>query len=162
MERKMTFDTQKSISNIVKGQSNDAYWSIKIDSKEYTWDNNLERIALIRKGLPYTSIEYVSKNADLPVKTVLHLLGVPQTTYNKRKREKHLLDGRNSELVLVLTELITYGIKVFNGEKEKFHRWMKKPNIALGGVIPNSLFDSLTGIQIVKEELDRIEYGIFA
>ena len=109
------------------------------------------------------SSEYSNKPeadiADLPVKQVLNLMGVPQTTYNKKKREKELLSKRDSELILVLTEVLDHGLDVFNNEKEKFTRWLKKPNISLGGASPDSLFDSLTGIQEVRNSLNRIESG---
>jgi putative toxin-antitoxin system antitoxin component (TIGR02293 family) len=98
----------------------------------------------------------------LPVKQVLHLFGVPQTTYNKKRRDNDLLSGRDSEIILVLTELLDLGIEVFNNEAEKFQRWLKKPNISLGGVTPESLFDSLTGIQEVRNSLNRLEYGNLA
>jgi putative toxin-antitoxin system antitoxin component (TIGR02293 family) len=122
----------------------------------------MERVAIIRKGLPYESIEVISKRTDLPIKRVLHFLGVPQTTYNKKKRDNDLLSGRDSELILMLTELLDFGLEVFNNEAEKFHRWLKKPNISLGEITPESLFDSLTGIQEVRNSLSRLEYGNLA
>ncbi len=161
-EDQVVFDPKKSVRRAQRRKKAATHWSIKLADKEYTWATKLERIAIIRMGLPYTSIEAISENADLPIKTVLQILGVPQTTYNKRKREKHLLSSQNSELVLVLTELVAFGKEVFNGEVEKFHRWLRKPNMSLGGARPDSFFDSLTGIQIVKNALNRIEYGNFA
>ncbi len=98
----------------------------------------------------------------MPVKQILNLLRVPQTTYNKKKKDKDLLSGRDSEVILVLTELLDFGINVFNNEDEKFQRWLKKPNISLGGVTPESMFDSLTGIQEVSSCLNRLEYGNMA
>ena len=65
-------------------------------------------------------------------------------------------------MILVLTELLDFGVEVFNNEVEKFQRWLKKPNIALGGATPESLFDSLTGIQEVRNCLNRLEYGNLA
>lgn len=62
----------------------------------------------------------------------------------------------------VLAELLDYGLSVFNNEDDKFYRWLKKPNISLGGVSPESLFDTLTGIQEVKNTLGRIEFGNMA
>jgi len=161
-EKQITFDPKKSIRRAQRAKNIKSQWSIKLAEEEYFWESNIERIALIRKGLPYGSIEVISKSANLPVKNVLHLLGVPQTTYNKGKRERYLLSGQNSEIILVLTELLEYGKQVFNGEFQKFHRWLKKPNISLGGDSPDSFFDSLTGIQVVRNALDRIEYGNFA
>lgn len=161
-EKQFIFDPKISAERAQRGKRVKSQWSIKLAEKEYVWETKLERVAIIRKGLPYGSIEVISKRADLPVKNFLHLLGVPQTTYNKKKRQKDLLSGRDSEIVLILTELLEYGKQVFNDEIEKFHRWLKKPNTSLGGVRPDSFFDSLTGIQVVKNTLDRIEYGNFA
>ena len=73
-----------------------------------------------------------------------------------------MLSGRDSELVLVLTEVLEFGLEVFNSEKEKFQRWLQITNISLGGAAPISLFDSLTGIKEVRNRLNRLEYGNLA
>jgi len=44
-------------------------------------------------------------------------------------------------------KLYKYGIMVFNGEKEKFESWLDKNK-------------TLTETEL-KQELDRLEYGIF-
>jgi putative toxin-antitoxin system antitoxin component (TIGR02293 family) len=119
-------------------------------------------VDIIRRGVPYSSIEIISKRIDVPVKSVLHMFGLPQTTYNKKRREKSLLNGRDSEVILLLTELVDFGIEVFNQEEDKFLRWMKKPNYSLGNNTPESLLDSNTGIQEVRNCLNRIEFGNFA
>lgn len=153
---------EKSIKRARGRKQESPKWSIIVSQGEYAWETKMDRVKIIRKGLPYESIEVLSKKADLPVKKVLSLFGVPQTTYNKKKRDNDLLSGRDSEVVLVLTEILDFGLDVFNNETEKFQRWLKKPNISLGGVPPQSLFDSLTGIQEVKNSLNRIEYGNLA
>ncbi len=152
----------KSIKRAKVRKSKSPKWRIIVDNGEYVWATRMDRVKIIREGLPYESFEIISKRADLPVKQVLNLFGIPQTTYNKKKRDKDLLGGRDSELVLVLTELLDFGLEVFNNEAEKFQRWLKKPNISLGGATPNSLFDSLTGIQEVRNSLNRMEYGNLA
>jgi uncharacterized protein (DUF2384 family) len=87
----------------------------------------MERVGIIRRGIPYNSIEIISKRLNHPVKSVLSIVGMPQTTYNKKKGEHSLLDSRDSELILLISELIDYGLEVFNEEEEKFQRWLKKP-----------------------------------
>ena len=157
-----TFHPEKSIKRAASIKGSSEKWVIKTSDRNFEWSTKMDRVKIIRRGLPYESIEVVSSRADLPVKHFLALLSVPQTTYNKKKRDNDLLDGRDSEILLVLTEVLDFGIKVFNNEKEKFQRWLKKPNISLGGITPESLFDSLTGIQEVKNSLNRIEYGNLA
>ena len=136
--------------------------TIQTANESIVWYTHLDRIRLIREGLPYAALEALSLKINIPIKQFLSFLQIPQTTYNKKKRELSKLDGRDSEIILILNELVDYGLDVFNGESEKFLSWLNKENLSLGGVTPKSLFDSLTGIQEVKKCLDRIEYGNFA
>jgi putative toxin-antitoxin system antitoxin component (TIGR02293 family) len=156
------FDTKKSIKRAKTAKRKRTGWVIKVPNGEFAWSNKIERVNIIRRRLPYESIEVISKRTDLPVKQVLTIFSLPQTTYNKKKRENELLSGRDSEVVLLLTELLDFGSDVFNNESEKFQRWLKKPNVSLGGVKPESMFDSVTGIQEVKNALNRLEYGNMA
>jgi uncharacterized protein (DUF2384 family) len=73
-----------------------------------------------------------------------------------------LLDRSDSELVVLITELIDHGQEVFNHENDKFQRWLKKPNLSLGGNTPESLLDTTTGIDEVNFCLNRIEFGNYA
>ncbi len=156
------FNTKKSITNSRnKGKSN-RLWKLESDNKIYTWSNKIERVNIIRNGVPYQSIEVISERLNTPIKSILKIVGVPQTTYNKKKVEHSLLDSRDSELIILISELIDYGIEVFNEEIDKFQRWLYKPNVSLGGVTPESLLDTITGINEVKHSLNRLEYGNLA
>ncbi|MGB0805902.1 MAG: type II toxin-antitoxin system Xre/ParS family antitoxin [Salibacteraceae bacterium] len=149
--------------NEVKSYSDDTSWSIdKVGEPSIVWNSPMDRLKLIREGLPFETIDAISKKSALPIKRVLSFLGLAQTTYNKKKREQVLMDGRDSELILVLSEVLQLGTEVFNNESQKFQRWLIKPNPSLGGVTPESLFDSLTGIEEVKNALYRLEYGNMA
>lgn len=154
-----TYNFKKSIKRAGLKKSKKANWEIATSSGTVTWANNMERIAIIRNGLPFDVVETLGQKANLPTKAVLNYLGLAQTTYNKKKRENDLLSRRESEVVLILSELLDFGLEVFNNEAEKFQRWLKKPNMSLGNVAPESLFDSLSGIQEVRNALNRLEYG---
>lgn len=159
---KGTFDPKESIVRAKTARISSSKWRLESEGHEYVWTSSLERVGIIRAGIPYASIDVISKRINVPIKDVLFIIGLPQTTYNKKRREKSLLNGRDSEIVLLLIELVDFGIAVFNNEEEKFQRWMKKQNISLGGNSPESLLDSTTGIQEVKNCLNRIEYGNLA
>lgn len=161
-EKRIKFDPKQSIKRAKDVRNRKPNWRISLSDNIYEWSTKMERVGLIRKGLSYESIEFISKKANISVKRVLEILGIPQTTYNKKKRNHDLLSGRDSEVILHLAELLDFGLSVFNEEKEKFQRWLKKPNSSLGGNSPESLFDSLTGIQEVKNSLNRLEYGNMA
>lgn len=162
MNEPAIFDTRKGIRRARVAAASSPKWRFESEGIEYAWQSTLDRVDIIRRGVPYSSIEVISKRINVPVKSVLTMFGLPQTTYNKKRREKSLLNGRDSEVILLLTELVDYGIEVFNQEEDKFQRWMKKPNYSLGNNTPESLLDSNTGIQEVRNCLNRIEFGNFA
>jgi putative toxin-antitoxin system antitoxin component (TIGR02293 family) len=135
---------------------------VAISGMSYLRFNSSSKLELIRQRLPYSALESLVKRSGLSIKQFLERFEIPQTTYNKKKRENALLGRRDSELVLVLAEVLDYGLEVFNQESDKFHRWLQKPNGSLGGVTPESLFDSVTGVDEVKSALDRLEHGAFA
>jgi uncharacterized protein (DUF2384 family) len=115
-----TFDTKKSVGRAKNARLADPTWKLISEDKEYSWTSKLERVNIIREGIPYESIDGISKRINLPIKEVLHIFGLPQTTYNKKSREHSLLSGRDSEVVLLLTELFDFGTEVFNQEEDKF------------------------------------------
>jgi len=161
MEKTKPFDTKRSIKNSI-GKSASQKSTLNAGGKEYFWSTKLERVDVIREGIPYESIEAVSKRLNNPVKSVLAIIGIPQTTYNKKKSEHLLLDSRDSELLILINELIDYGLEVFNHEEEKFQRWLKKPNLSIGGNSPESMLDTITGINEVTFSLNRLEFGNLA
>lgn len=79
-----------------------------------------------------------------------------------KRKENPLLNDVDVKLNLLQEELIDYGIEVFNNEEDKFQRWMNKPNDSLDKNTPESLLDSIVGIQEVRNCLNRIEFGNFA
>lgn len=162
MGKTKPFDTQRSIQNALGKSSAAQKSSLSGEVKGYHWSTKLERVAVIRAGIPYETIDTLSKRLNNPVKSVLALIGIPQTTYNKKKSEHLLLDSRDSELLILINELIDYGLEVFNHEEEKFQRWLKKPNLSIGGNSPESMLDTVTGINEVKFSLNRLEYGNLA
>ncbi len=157
-----SFNTKKSIQKASENSVTERKWTITTDNKVYAWTNKMERVKIIRQGIPYGSIEIISKRLNRPVKSMLNLVGLPQTTYNKKKSDHSLLDSRDSELIVLITELIDYGLEVFNYENLKFERWLKKPNLSLAGYTPETMLDTTTGISEVKFCLNRIEYGNLA
>lgn len=156
------FNPARGIAKASAARGDANRWQLEAEGRMYSWATRLERVGIIRAGVPYAAIDVISKRINMPLNEVLQIMDVPQTTYNKKRREKSLLNGRDSEIILLLTELVDFGLDVFNHEEEKFQRWLKKQNIALGGHAPESLLDTTTGIQEVKNCLNRIEYGNLA
>ncbi len=76
------------------------------------------------------------------------------------KESDILLDKRTSEHIIKLAELSSRGTEVFENE-EKFKRWLNTPIGAFQGKKPIEYIDTITGIEMILDELGRIEHGIF-
>lgn len=85
----------------------------------------------------------------------------PKTIDNYRLR-RHKLGRIESEQLLLLMALYKKGQEIF-GTSEAFNQWLKLPATGLGGIIPfDHLLYTQGGINLVMEELIRIEYGALA
>lgn len=156
------FNTKRSIKNRTSELAKPNQSKLNADGKTYKWSIAIERVQLIRHGIPFQAIETLSIRLDRPLTHIISLIGIAQNKYSKKKNENELMDSRYNELVILIFELLDYGHSVFNKEDEKFQRWLKKNNVELGGKSPESFMDTVTGIEEVKYCLNRIEFGNFA
>src|SRR5680860_1132042 len=62
---------------------NSPQWNLVAEGSNYTWNSGMERIEIIRRGIPYASVQKISQKLGTTIKEILSLLGIPQTTYNK-------------------------------------------------------------------------------
>ncbi|MCB0658821.1 MAG: DUF2384 domain-containing protein, partial [Saprospiraceae bacterium] len=63
--------------------------------------------------------------------------------------------------IIQIQMIYQLGLDVFD-DQASFDQWLNMKSIALGGRKPKDLLDSSFGIEVVKDELNRIEYGLFA
>src|ERR1700761_8188532 len=68
------------------------------------------------------------------------------------------LDAALSEKLLKSFALFDKGLEVF-GSAKSFYQWLGAPAYGLGNQLPFDLMDTITGINLIEEELIRIEYG---
>jgi len=87
---------------------------------------------------------------DVSVKTML-----------RYRNENKKLNPRNSEIALKLINLFDKGIEIFSSI-ESLVAWLKKPAFGLGNQIPINIMNTNTGIDLIEEELIRIEFGALA
>jgi putative toxin-antitoxin system antitoxin component (TIGR02293 family) len=71
------------------------------------------------------------------------------------------LDSALSEKLLKSFALFDRGVAIF-GSAKNFHQWLGSPAYGLGNQLPFDLMDTITGIQLIEEELIRIEFGDLA
>ena len=115
--------------------------------------------AVLRKGLPFSTLESFRKHADLSLPELTAILGIPERTLARRKESKHLTPAESDRLYRVARAL-AHAQSVL-GDDVKATTWLKHANRALGDEIPLSLLDTEFGARQVEDVLLRIAHGIY-
>jgi len=126
-----------------------------------SFDNSISILLSSKKGLKADAVFdfiFLSELSSIQVEQVLSKTMKTFTTY---KEKKTTLDPVVSEKLLKLFALYNKGAAIF-GSIHEFNKWMSEPAFGLGDQVPQQLLDTITGIELVAEELSRIEYGALA
>ncbi|MGZ8559760.1 MAG: type II RES/Xre toxin-antitoxin system antitoxin [Chitinophagaceae bacterium] len=122
--------------------------------------NESDFIDMIRKGIPKKSIDNLVEKTGIPVNEMAVLMRLSDRTL-RRYDPQTLLNPEQSERVVEISRLYSRGEDVF-GNLDNFKEWMNSSVMALGNIKPKTLLDTSLGIDILMNELGRIEHGIFA
>lgn len=123
--------------------------------------NRQERqLNLIRGGLTRGSLDVLMEKTGLTIYELADILEMTDRTL-RRYEANEVLNKRLSERALEIAKLYSRGEDVF-GDRESFGQWMQAEIPALGHRIPKSFLDTSLGIQMLMDELGRIEHGVFA
>ncbi|CCH53299.1 hypothetical protein BN8_02384 [Fibrisoma limi BUZ 3] len=121
--------------------------------------NDAELMQLIEQGIPKATIRYLADSLGIESKELIDYL--PVTVRNlQRYHEADRLNDVLSDRLVALAELFEYGEEVFG--KGRFRDWLHSPILSLGRQQPISFLKTHKGIGIIRDEIGRIEHGIFA
>jgi putative toxin-antitoxin system antitoxin component (TIGR02293 family) len=119
-----------------------------------------EWINRIRTGLPCSAVTTLAKKIDVPQKEIAAWLHTTTRTIQRTMEANNLLSLDLSDRVAQLIRVYCRCRDVFRDDK-KVSDWLKAPNYALGNIPPISLLDTIPGMEVVLDELGRIEHGVF-
>jgi len=117
-------------------------------------------IALSRQGITKTQLTKLRQFTGLDTDELAAYLHITSRTLQNYRGAK-LLKPNISERALSIARLYAKGFDVF-GDRDNFISWMDTPNVVLGGPKPKALLDTVFGIQMLMDELIRIEHGVLA
>lgn len=117
-------------------------------------------VQLSRKGIKKSALRNISNALNIPMKKLAKLLPVTERTLQRRAADS-LLNSTTSQQVILIGQLITRGTEIFGGQ-ESFQQWVHQSNVALGGYSPLDLMDTTIGVQLVMDELGRLEHGVYS
>ncbi len=114
-----------------------------------------------REGVDYDTFDRLSTQVPLSSYDWSKILNVSERTMQRYKREKKKFDSIHTERLLLVMLLFKKGLELF-GDNDKFISWLNTRSVSLGGIEPISLLDNTFGINMIKDELLKIEHGILA
>jgi putative toxin-antitoxin system antitoxin component (TIGR02293 family) len=124
----------------------------------------LDIIAATRHGFPRKALEDLARALDVErVAELDRILNI-----SKRSLQRYESKAKDEPLSVELSDHILQVVKVYErtmevfGDRERALRWLKSPIMALGSEVPLSLLDTSAGVDLVLDELGRLEHGIFA
>jgi putative toxin-antitoxin system antitoxin component (TIGR02293 family) len=117
-------------------------------------------INLVRNGIVFSYFNQLIKKIPFTMSEWSRFLHVSERTLQRYEKENKTFDTSQSEKIIQIELLFNKGIEVFQ-DKPNFITWLNSNSIALG-TKPKDLLDNAFGIQLLNEELVRIEHGILA
>lgn len=118
-------------------------------------------IRISKDGLNANIITNFRSFFRLPLDSTAQILNISEPTIYRWTKANKILDRNFSVKLFELADLFLYGTEVFE-DIESFLKWMKIPNTALGGMMPQELAEIPGGVSKIKDVLGRIEHGVFS
>ena len=128
---------------------------------EKSFQNNISLVNDSKKGLRAQAVFDLIALSEFSFPFIEKVLNKTIKTFTSYKKNQTVLDPALSEKLLKIFSLYDKGIIVF-GDIEEFNKWLAGPSFGLGNSVPRDLLDTVTGIELVFDELSRIEYGDLA
>jgi putative toxin-antitoxin system antitoxin component (TIGR02293 family) len=123
--------------------------------------NALSLMEMVRKGIGFNAFNSFAVKSPFSLNEWSTYLHLSERTMQRYRNENRTFDPLQSEKIIEIAILYNKGVEVF-GKAEKFDSWLDTENLALGNIKPKMLLDNSFGINMLKDELTRIEYGVLA
>lgn len=123
-------------------------------------NTDMDLYKLSKQGIPKLALVNFVQNIGSSMRAMAKILHVTERTL-QRKSDSDLLSENVSEHIIQIAEVYMRGNQVFDSNAD-FVAWMHLANTALDNQAPNDLLSSRFGVQLILNELGRIEQGIYS
>jgi putative toxin-antitoxin system antitoxin component (TIGR02293 family) len=160
-----SLDTSLRVVNGVKSESNYvkralALMGVASSAPFNTVENVADFIRCIRAGVPKKALDNLVEVTGISAVEMAAIIRTSDRTL-RRYSTNQKLNPEQSERVIELAKVYSRGEEVF-GSIDAFREWMNGTVLALGNKRPKEFLDTSMGIEMLMDELGRIEHGIFA
>jgi putative toxin-antitoxin system antitoxin component (TIGR02293 family) len=123
--------------------------------------NALSLVNMVRRGIGFKAFDKFANKSPFSQNEWSTYLHLSERTMQRDRSEQKTFDPLQSEKIIEIALFYNKGVEVF-GSAEKFNSWLDTNNLALGQMKPKMLLDNSFGINMLRDELTAIEYGILA
>jgi putative toxin-antitoxin system antitoxin component (TIGR02293 family) len=123
-------------------------------------ESPFDLVELAREGLPKQAVVSLLETLEISLEEAIALLPVSRRTL-ERYDENHKLSLELSDRLIQIAKVYSRTLEVF-GDRSLALSWLKTPCKAFGDVVPISYLNLSSGLEIVMDELGRIDYGVYS
>lgn len=152
---------RRSKVHYIKAGTGNAVSHLPANRDEWLSDISSHIEKILRQSDSSLAIGSLLRKTELPASLLAELFEMTAKTLAKYKNEKLKLPTRHAELAVKLDMLYSLGSEIFGSTKE-FNEWLKEKSYGLNDEKPIGMLNTVTGIDLVTEELRRIEFGATA
>lgn len=125
------------------------------------FENRMSIINVIKRGLPFELFNKVKRFTPFSDDDWADYLNLSKKSLQRYENDTDFLfKPIHTEKIIELAEVTNLGLEVFDS-KEQFYSWLNTPSFALGSLKPVELLKDSYGKELVMDELNRIDQGIF-
>lgn len=126
------------------------------------FDNRMLIVHSIQQGIPHSLFQRIKEALPFTDNDWADFLNISVKSLQRYKIKKNYrFRPIHSEKIIGLAEVAHKGKETF-GSFDKFYLWLHTPSFALGNMKPVDLLKNSYGKEMVVDELNRIDHGIFA
>ena len=159
MKKSKTYVQQEKELPVVAEQM--AVYNASISYSSIDDKGVLSIIDSINRGISFATFEAIIKKYSFTIQNWAEFLHISNKTLSRYQKESKTFDALQSERILQIEILYSKGEAVF-GDRSHFTQWLETKNLALGDILPLDLLKTSFGINLLMDELTRIEHGVLA
>lgn len=130
----------------------------------------LDRVLLIKQGVPASSVEFIATRMDLTKEQLFKTLGLSRATVDRKAGAGKALTADESSRVLGMARLVgqVQAMVEESGNPQGFDaaqwvaQWLNRPLPAFGGRRPAELMDTPDGQAMVSQWVARMASGAYS
>lgn len=163
-DTKLHSAVNESIAQYARSLDQQSYFPFNISHLGFSefFENKMLLVKAIRFGIPQYLFDQIQKITPFSEDDWASYLNVSTKTLQRHSKEpNYKYKPIHTEKIFELAEVTNFGKQVFDTSDE-FYKWLNTPSYALANLTPGELLKDSYGKELVMQELNNIEHGIFA